>query len=104
MGKRSYKSYVKTPEENKLNKMVGLNIRNQRRIRKWTQTKLAKKLGVAFQQIGKYERGDNGLNAIRLVQMCKHFEVPYQTILPNNIHLELVLTDAEKILTISERK
>jgi hypothetical protein len=36
--------------------------------------------------------------------MCKHFEVPYQTILPNDIHLELVLTDAEKILTISERK
>ena len=56
MGKRSYKSYVKTSEENRVNKIVGLNIRDLRRKHKWTQTQLAEKLGITFQQIGKYEK------------------------------------------------
>ena len=83
MSKRSYKSYVKTPEENRVNKIVGLNIKDQRRKRQWTQTQLAEKLGITFQQIGKYEKGQNGLSAIRLLQISKEFEVPYHTILDN---------------------
>ena len=83
MGKRSYKSYVKTSEENRVNKIVGLNIRNLRIKHRWTQTQLAIKLGLSFQQIGKYEKGQNGLSAIRLLQISKEFEVPYHTILDN---------------------
>ena len=98
MGKRSYKSYVKTPEENRVNKIVGLNIRDQRVKRKWTQTQLAEKLGITFQQIGKYEKGQNGLSAIRLLEISKQFEVPYHVILPNIIHKE---TEAEIIMKIS---
>ena len=94
MSKQSYKSYVKTSEENRVNKIVGLNIRDQRRKRKWTQTQLAEKLGITFQQIGKYERGDNGLSAIRLLKISKQFDVPYHVILPDNIYEE---SDAEII-------
>ena len=83
MGKRPYKSYVKTPEENRVNKIVGLNIRDQRVKRKWTQTQLAEKLGITFQQIGKYEKGQNGLSAIRLIEISKQFKVPYHAILDN---------------------
>ena len=83
MGKRSYKSYTKTPEENRVNRIVGLNIRDQRVKRKWTQTQLAEKLGITFQQIGKYEKGQNGLSAVRLIEISKQFEVPYHTILDN---------------------
>jgi len=83
MGKRSYKSYVKTSEENRVNKIVGLNIRNQRIKHRWTQTQLAEKLGITFQQIGKYEKGQNGLSAVRLIEISKQFEVPYHTILDN---------------------
>ena len=97
MGKRSYKSYTKTPEENRVNKIVGLNIRDQREKRKWTQTQLAEKLGVSFQQIGKYEKGKNGLSAIRLLEISKQFEVPYHVILPNIIHKE---TEAEIIMKL----
>ena len=86
MSKRSYKSYVKTPEENKVNKIVGLNIRNQRIKHRWTQTQLAEKLGVSFQQVGKYEKGQNGLSAIRLLEISKHFNVPNHIILPDNIY------------------
>ena len=97
MGKRSYKSYVKTSEENRVNKIVGLNIRNQRIKRKWTQTQLAEKLGVSFQQIGKYEKGKNGLSAIRLLEISKEFKVSYDVILPNIIHKE---TEAEIIMKL----
>ena len=96
MGKRSYKSYVKTSEENRVNKIVGLNIRDLRRKHKWTQTQLAEKLGITFQQIGKYERGYNGLNAIRLLQISKQFNVPYHIIL-DNIYEE---TEAEIIMKL----
>ena len=96
MGKRSYKSYVKTSEENRVNKIVGLNIRNQRIKHRWTQTQLAEKLGITFQQIGKYERGYNGLNAIRLLQISKQFDVPYHIIL-DNIYAE---TEAEIIMKL----
>ena len=85
MGKRSYKSYTKTLEENRVNRIVGLNIRDQRVKRKWTQTQLAKKLGITFQQIGKYEKGQNGLSAIRLLQISKELNVPNHVILPDNI-------------------
>ncbi len=81
MSKRPYKSYVKTPEENRINKIVGLNIRNLRIKHKWTQTQLAEKLGITFQQIGKYERGKNGLNAIRLLEISNQFNVSIDKIL-----------------------
>ena len=84
MGKRSYKSYVKTSEENRVNKIVGLNIRDLRRKHKWTQTQLAEKLGITFQQIGKYEKGQNGLSAVRLLQISTQFDVPYDVILPED--------------------
>jgi transcriptional regulator with XRE-family HTH domain len=97
MGKRPYKSYVKTPEENRVNKIVGLNIRDQRVKRKWTQTQLAEKLGITFQQIGKYEKGQNGLSAVRLLQISKQFDVSYDIILPDNIYEE---SEAEIIMKL----
>ena len=97
MGKRSYKSYTKTPEENRVNRIVGLNIRNQRIKHRWTQTQLAEKLGVSFQQVGKYEKGQNGLSAVRLLQISKQFDVPNHVILPDNIYEE---SDAEIIMKL----
>ena len=97
MGKRSYKSYTKTPEENRVNRIVGLNIRNQRIKHRWTQTQLAEKLGITFQQIGKYEKGQNGLSAVRLLQISKQFDVSYDIILPDNIYKE---SEAEIIMKL----
>ena len=82
MGKRPYKSYTKTEEENKVNKLVGEKIKIARKVAKLTQVKLAKRLNISFQQIGKYEKGQNGLNIIRLVQMSEHLNTPYINLLP----------------------
>ena len=46
------------------------------------QTKVANALKTTFQQIGKYEKGTNGLSAIRLMQMSEHLKVPYTNLLP----------------------
>ena len=42
MSKRPYKSYTKTEEENKLNKLMGVNIKEARKKAKLTQMKLTK--------------------------------------------------------------
>ena len=83
METRKYKSYVKTDEENILNEVVGQRLKIARRNAKLTQTKLAKKLNISFQQIGKYEKGQNGLNAIRIVQISNLLNIPKSYLLEN---------------------
>ena len=83
METRKYKSYVKTDEENILNEVVGQRLKIARRNAKLTQTNLAKKLNISFQQIGKYEKGQNGLNAIRIVQISNLLNIPKSYLLEN---------------------
>ena len=63
--KRSYKSYVKSDEENVLNAVVGKRLKDARKKAKLSQVRLASKLNISFQQIGKYEKGQNGLEEER---------------------------------------
>lgn len=44
--------------------------------KKQTQTKVAKKLGVTFQQVQKYESMQNGISAVKLLKFCKAYEIP----------------------------
>ena len=83
METRKYKSYVKSDEENILNEVVGQRLKIARRNAKLTQTNLAKKLNISFQQIGKYEKGQNGLNAIRIVQISNLLNIPKSYLLEN---------------------
>ena len=83
METRKYKSYVKTDEENILNEVVGQRLKIARKNAKLTQTNLAKKLNISFQQIGKYEKGQNGLNAIRIVQISNLLNIPKSYLLEN---------------------
>ena len=46
------------------NKIVGQRILKQRLGQKLTQSKLAKKLFVTFQQVQKYEKGINGVSGL----------------------------------------
>ena len=87
MNKRPYKSYTKSDEENILNEVVGQRLKIARTNANLTQTNLAKKLNISFQQIGKYEKGQNGLNAIRIVQISNLLNIPKSYLLEN---IELV--------------
>jgi DNA-binding XRE family transcriptional regulator len=101
MKTRFYKPRTTTPEEKAINIAVGKNLKNARinrvvcqynidpngnknayYIKKFcTQTEMANALKIAFQQIGKYEKGQNGLSAFRLMQVSKFLNVPVEQLL-----------------------
>ena len=57
---------------------VGKRLRVRRSLLGISQEKLAKNIGLTFQQIQKYERGTNRVSAGRLYQFSKILDVPVQ--------------------------
>ena len=102
MDKRPYKSYVKSDQENVLNIVVGERLKDARKKAKLTQSKLAKKLNISFQQIGKYEKGQNGLNAIRILQISNILNLPKSYLLENIELLEKVRPTDNSSVIVSE--
>ena len=60
----------KRPDEVEFNTIVGKNIRYLRKSKKLTQEKLAAVIGVATQQVSKYELGSNGLHSFALYKVA----------------------------------
>ena len=102
MNKRPYKSYTKSNEENVLNVVIGERLKDARKKAKLTQSKLAKKLNISFQQIGKYEKGQNGLNAIRIVQISNLLNIPKSYLLENIELLGKVKLPDDNSVKVSE--
>lgn len=61
---------------NRVDKHVGGRIRMRRLMLGTTQTKLADAIGVAFQQVQKYEKGTNRVSPSRLHNIAEVLEVP----------------------------
>ena len=57
---------------------VGLRVRMYRTLRGLSQEKLAEKLGLTFQQVQKYERGQNRISASRLWELSRVLDTPIQ--------------------------
>ena len=55
---------------------VGRRVRSRRLECRLSQTELADRIGVTFQQVQKYEKGVNRIGAGRLQQIAEIFEVP----------------------------
>jgi transcriptional regulator with XRE-family HTH domain len=60
-----------------IDRMVGVNLRAIREYKGYSQIALAQVLGVTFQQLQKYEKGENRLSAERLYEVCRLFQLPY---------------------------
>ena len=56
-------------------KSLGQRIKTRRLELNKTQSWLAKKIGVTFQQVQKYEKGSNGTNPFNLLQMANALKV-----------------------------
>ena len=56
--------------------LVGKHIRMRRLAGGMSQTALANKVGVTFQQVPKYERGTNRVGASRLTQIANVLKIP----------------------------
>jgi transcriptional regulator with XRE-family HTH domain len=61
--------------EKLFNKAVGEKIKSRRKELFLTQTQVAEKLGVTFQQVQKYEKGTNGCSAKRIDELSKALRI-----------------------------
>jgi len=59
-----------------LDKEIGRRLRQARLAENLTQDGLAKKLGISFQQVQKYENGSNRVSASRLFSIAKVLKLP----------------------------
>ena len=75
----------RTDEELAVNKVVGQNIKYLRKLHYLNQTKVGNAIGVTFQQIQKYEKGMNGLSALRLKQLADKFKVSLDVLVDPNM-------------------
>ena len=82
---------------NEYDVIAGKRLREIRRQRNVTQTKLAKALGVSFQQVQKYETGSNRISFSRLVHICIALDVP-----PTYFFADLVVMDQGMIRSTDE--
>jgi transcriptional regulator with XRE-family HTH domain len=67
-------SSIKSPDDNDI--AIGRLIRAQRLVCRMSQTELANKVGVTFQQVQKYEKGVNRVGAGRLCRIAEALNVP----------------------------
>jgi transcriptional regulator with XRE-family HTH domain len=64
--------------------LVAERVRAHRKQLGLSQSQLAEKLGVSFQQVQKYEKGTNRIGAGCLFEIALLFNVPIQTLYPGS--------------------
>ena len=80
MLKRGRKLGLKTeyrPEDIARVKFIGRKLKRRRLQLDYSQTEVAKKIGVSFQQVQKYEKGQNSLGQLRIEPMRLALKIPY---------------------------
>lgn len=66
---------------NKIEIIIGQNIRKHRAWAGFNQEELGKHLGITAQQISKFERGENRITASQLLQIANTLGISVQTLL-----------------------
>jgi transcriptional regulator with XRE-family HTH domain len=82
---KSQRSSTKKRRPNSADCQVGESIRAHRLAAGMSQAELAKRLGVSFQQVQKYEKGTNRVGAARLPQIAGIFGVPIGALFKDTI-------------------
>lgn len=87
---------------------IGRKVREIRLAQQMTQTTLGDHVGVSFQQVQKYERGDNRISASALVRICQALNISPMEIIgryfdENDVHaasyaMRMKLREAETCL------
>ena len=75
----------RTPEELAFNATVGNNIKYIRKLNNFTQARVGKALFCTFQQIQKFEKGANGVSALKLKQLADFFKVGCDVLVDPNM-------------------
>src|SRR6266487_6017918 len=69
-------SRQKSDKPNPIDVQVGSRVRLRRNMLGLSQEKLGTAIGLTFQQVQKYERGDNRIGASRLHELSRVMDVP----------------------------
>ena len=82
--------------KNSIDADVGAQVRALRIAADMTQESLGEALGLAFQQVQKYEKGANRMGASRIVEIARIFKVPITAIFGkyNSENGKSILVDA----------
>ncbi|THD45324.1 MAG: XRE family transcriptional regulator [Bradyrhizobium sp.] len=86
---RTSRDMKKTKSE--IDEYIGSRIREYRLSLRLTQEQLASALKVSFQQVQNYEKGINGISAVRLFDICKILNVPLASMFPPDDPKEAVV-------------
>ena len=68
--------------KSEIDEYIGSRIRGYRLSLRLTQEQLARALNVSFQQVQNYEKGTNGISAVRLFDICKILNVSLASMFP----------------------
>ena len=91
----------RTPEELAFNRYVGNNIKYIRKLKNFTQARVGRALSCTFQQIQKYEKGSNGVSALKLQALAKLFNMKTDVIIdPNFIEYHKGFTAREEVKSL----
>ena len=80
---------------------VGKRLRLRRTMMGLSQEAVAKAVGVTFQQVQKYEKGSNAMNANRLVEFARFMNVPVAYFF-EELDKELSTTGAHQVVGFAE--
>src|ERR1035437_10952117 len=72
----------KTKSKSEIDEYIGSRMRECRLSLHLTQEQLGRALGVSFQQVQNYEKGANGISAVRLFDICKILNVSLTSMFP----------------------
>jgi transcriptional regulator with XRE-family HTH domain len=67
---------VPLPTKQDVDEHVGKRLRLRRTMMGLSQEAVAKAVGITFQQVQKYEKGSNAMNASRLIEFARYMNVP----------------------------
>lgn len=69
-------------------KEIGKQIRLARKLKSWSLTRLAEQIGVSYQQLQKYEKGENRVSASMLLETSQVLTLPLSFFYaePENAH------------------
>lgn len=73
---RKYRARTETGEPDRVDQHVGARLRLRRTMLGLSQTELANKVNLTFQQVQKYESGANRVSASRLFYIAEALDVP----------------------------
>jgi ribosome-binding protein aMBF1 (putative translation factor) len=82
--RRTPSAEMKAKEKSEIDEYVGARIREGRLSLNLSQEQLARALGVSFQQIQNYEKGANGVSAVRLFDICRILNVSLASMFPQD--------------------